>query len=346
MRIKVEHINKTTKRLADGTIKVYYYNRKNGRRIHGEPGTSEFANSYFESQNPLSVITTDLSGLIKEYKNPSGPFIKLASKTQCDYDASLNAIDAKFGTMDYELLSDGLVRGQFIAWRDEIAIKSPRTADSRISVLKTVLQFGYNKGKIAVNHAAGIEAVYTSDRSKIVWEPGEIELFCKDCSQVLLFAIQFARLSGLRRADLVSIDLGADRGDHLEWFTSKSRKRTEVIIPVVADLRRLLDALQAHRSQNNITATTILFNSYGRPWTPPGFSRSFDTQRDKVEITKHLHDMRGTFVVELCNANFEDEEISEIIGWKTKDVKAIRRKYVDRATIVQAAIKRLERNTK
>lgn len=343
MRIKVEHINKIRSRLADGTFRTYHYNRKTGKRIHGKPGTREFANSYLESWNTDRTFDDTLSGLISEYRN-SPAFNALADKTRADYSSHLDAIDKKFGTAGYDVLSDGKVRGLFTAWQEEIARTSPRQAQYRISILKLVLQFGYDKGKLTVNHAAGIRSPYKSDRSKIIWEPQEIELFCHDCSDVLKFAIQFARCTGLRRSDLVSIDLSADHGDYLEWHTSKSGKRTEVIIPVIDDTRRLLDALQAHRRRNGVTATTILFNQKGRPWTPDGFSASFQRRRNEAGITKHLHDLRGTFVLELCNANFKDAEIAEIVGWKTSDVRTIRRKYVDRSAIVQAAIRRLEKN--
>jgi len=54
--------------------------------------------------------------------------------------------------------------------------------------------------------------------------------------------------------------------------------------------------------------------------------------------------LRGSFVLELINAGFKDADIAEMAGWKSRDVKAIRRKYVDRSAIVHAAIRRLERN--
>jgi len=44
------------------------------------------------------------------------------------------------------------------------------------------------------------------------------------------------------------------------------------------------------------------------------------------------------------HAGMGDTEIAEVLGWKTVDVAAIRRKYVGRAAIVSAAIARMEKN--
>ncbi len=353
MRIRVKHINIVYKTLADGSVKTYHYNRKTGSRIHGEAGTPEFSKSYLESWKSEPAFEDNLSGLIDEYKR-SPAFTKLANATRTSYKMNLDAVDEKFGSANLDVLSDGRIRGQFTRWHEGIARSSPRQADYRLSLLKIVLQFGYDRGKLPANHAQGIANIYKSDRAKIIWEPGEIESFCNVSPIHISFAIQFARLTGLRRTDIVTIDLNADHGDHLAWFTSKSGKRVEAVIPVVADLRRLLETIQAYRIEKGVTATTILFNHKGLPWTPMAFSKAFDLYRAKAfpkhrnqaGASKRIHDFRGTFVLELINAGFDDRDIAETVAWKTRDVASIRRKYVDRAAIVHAAIRRMGKNSR
>ena len=46
MRIRLKGINVVRKRLADGSVRAYYYAWKGGPPLRGEPGTPEFIHSY------------------------------------------------------------------------------------------------------------------------------------------------------------------------------------------------------------------------------------------------------------------------------------------------------------
>ncbi len=67
------------KRLADGSIKKYYYQRGTGKRIKGEPGTPEFVASYAEAAKPEQTDIGTFSALITGYVT-SPKFGKLAEK--------------------------------------------------------------------------------------------------------------------------------------------------------------------------------------------------------------------------------------------------------------------------
>ena len=49
VRIHLKLVNTSAKRLADGSLKKYYYHRGTGKRIKGQPGTPEFVASYAEA---------------------------------------------------------------------------------------------------------------------------------------------------------------------------------------------------------------------------------------------------------------------------------------------------------
>jgi hypothetical protein len=55
MRIRLKGINVVRKRLADGSIHVYYYTWKGGPALRGEPETPEFVASYNRS-NPAKAV--------------------------------------------------------------------------------------------------------------------------------------------------------------------------------------------------------------------------------------------------------------------------------------------------
>jgi hypothetical protein len=49
MRMRLKGINGLTKKLADGTVKTYWYAWKGGPRIDAEPGTPDFIRLYSEA---------------------------------------------------------------------------------------------------------------------------------------------------------------------------------------------------------------------------------------------------------------------------------------------------------
>ena len=63
----------------------------------------------------------------------------------------------------------------------------------------------------------------------------------------------------------------------------------------------------------------------------------------KVAAGKTLHDLRGTFATRLMRRGFEDREIDEILGWETGKSARIRRRYISRKAVVEAAIERMRR---
>ncbi len=46
MRVRLRGLNSKRKRLADGSLRTYYWAWKGGPRLQGEPGTPEFIASY------------------------------------------------------------------------------------------------------------------------------------------------------------------------------------------------------------------------------------------------------------------------------------------------------------
>ena len=50
MRLRLRGINTVHKRLADGTVRTFFYHRATGLRLAGEPGSAEFIASYGDAE--------------------------------------------------------------------------------------------------------------------------------------------------------------------------------------------------------------------------------------------------------------------------------------------------------
>ncbi|XBQ15838.1 MAG: site-specific integrase [Oceanicaulis sp.] len=306
-----------------------------------------------------------VSALIDRYRR-SGDFARLSEATKETYGVYFAQIEAEFGDDAVIAFDDPEIVDDILAWRDEKAAAGQlRAADHRVRVLARLLSFARLLKWCAHNPAQGVPRLYDADRSEIVFSRAERALIFEggpaadpETGQVrqvapaephLAAIFTLAFYTGARRADLAAMPLSADHGLELVWRTSKSRGRTEAIVPVLPPLRALIDARRAQAQaaapaeKTRIAATTILTTSRGRPWTRRGLSDAVAKRLAECAITgKHLHDSRGTFATELCEAGFSNADIAEFCGWSgdEKKVARIRARYVNRAALARQRIKR------
>ena len=96
VRMHLKGVNTVRKRLADGTVRKYYYHRSTGKRINGEPGTPEFVASYAEAAKREPTNSRTFLSLIEGFLG-SPEFGKLAEKTRKDYRRYLDVLRDRFG---------------------------------------------------------------------------------------------------------------------------------------------------------------------------------------------------------------------------------------------------------
>jgi hypothetical protein len=132
MKIDLKGARPVKRRLADGTIKTYYYlgRGKGASRLKGKPGSAEFLASYQganakRKRNRERVTET----LIDDYFD-SGHFnTRLAERTRADYQKLGTAFRAKFGKVPIAFWRDPRSRKKLRKFRDALAVSSPRQAD-------------------------------------------------------------------------------------------------------------------------------------------------------------------------------------------------------------------------
>ena len=350
MQITMKGVHRVSRRLSGGQIRYHYYAWRGGPRFwtcddepvdpHHPPRA--FIEAWQQHRDAARAPAPgSLHRLVHDWKS-SRAFAALGQAMRTDYARYADRVLDHFGgKTPLHVLDDPRMRRHILRWRDAMAA-TPRAADLAVATLSRIYQFGYDQGLLARNHAAGIPALHRVNRAHIIWEPHEIEAFCAIAPPHLVRAIHFAALTGLARADLISIPWWADKGDRLEWKRAKSRGRSwgEIVIPVTAALRALLQAMPRPPGVG-----TILTNSRGRAWGQ-GFSASFNKTRTRAGVNKRLHDLRGTAATHFIRAGLSDADVAEIMGWKPAQVSAIRRRYVTRSAIISAAIHRLEKTQK
>jgi integrase len=181
-----------------------------------------------------------------------------------------------------------------------------------------------------------IERLYKADRSEKIWEETHLAAFLAVASEPLQRALVLALETGQRQGDLLALPWSAYDGTWIRLRQAKTGRR--VNIPVTRRLRSILD-------NSKRTAVTILTNKRGISWKPNAFRILWHDTCRKAKITGlHFHDLRGTAVTRLAEAECSHAEIAAITGHGMKDVGAILDKYLARTDkIALAAIAKLER---
>ena len=175
MRAKLSGINTVRKRLADGSVRIYYYHRETGTRLHGKPGSPQFVASYAESEKkPVERQSGQCAELIRDFLTSPEFGNNLQVSTQKEYRRILTAIDARFGRAPIVAMADPRFASDALEWRDEIAASKPREADNRMIVFGRLLSWAKKRHRISANALEGYERLYRTDRSEKVWLPEHI----------------------------------------------------------------------------------------------------------------------------------------------------------------------------
>jgi integrase len=335
--VRLKGINPVRKKLADRTIKTYWYawKGKGSPLLKGEPGSPEFVLSYNEAiarRKPVSDKT--LQSLIDYFQTTTEFTHGISTRTRSDYVKQIFIIEKKWCDFPVSGLTDKRARGLFMEWRDELAQKSVRQADYAWTVLARILSVALKRGKIDVNPCVAGERLYRSARIDKIWSEDDEAAFLRSAPTHLHLALLLALWTGQREGDLLRLSWSAYDGSVIrlrprKTITRKSPQGRTVIVPVgvlaqegageTSPLKAALDVAAREKK-----SPIVLLTSEGRPWTEGGFRASFNKARDKAGIAGlTFHDLRGTAVTRLALMGVEVPEIASITGHSLKDVHAI-----------------------
>jgi integrase len=358
MRIRLKGINSVRKRLADGSIKTFYYAWKSGPPLRGDPGTPEFVASYNEAvARKVEAPGRNLLSVLQQYQQ-SDAFQGLAVSTRRSYVALIQRIEQRFSDFPLAALSDPRTRGVFMKWRDDIATASGRRqADYAWTILARVLSWAFDRGLVSSNPCKSGGRLYRGgSRVDNIWTTDDEALFLTHAPEHLRLALLLALWTGQRQGDLLRLPWSAYDGTHIRLRQSKSGRR--VVIPVGAPLKAAFDAVKPNRAAaalvNHETAPkrpplTILATTEGASWTSDGFRASWAKACAKAGIRGlTFHDLRGTAVTRLALSGCTEAEIATITGHSLQGVRAILdTHYLARdPALGESAIRKLEKRTK
>jgi integrase len=323
--------------------KEYWYAWRNGPRIHSAPGTPGFVQELADAVATRNAPDgSKMAGLVAQYR-ASDDFQDLAPATKELWSPWLDNIRDKFGSLRVRQFDRASNKPVITRWHKSRK-DTPRAADTGLQVLSRVLSFGMSEGKLTSNLCEKIDHLHSSDRADIIWTKEQMEVLLTHASLELGWVVRVAVLTGLRRGDLLRLSWNHVNLERrfIELKTRKSGGKRAVLIPIVSDLRTLLEHIPKR-------ATTVLTSSKKRPWTGDGFGSSWWKALQDAGLGDsglRFHDFRGTAATTFFRAGWTLREIAETLGWSEERVERLIDRYVKRDEIVLDRIRRLEQASK
>lgn len=294
MNSKESGVKVVRKRLADGTVKEYRYD-KNRRFIEPDKGRAieQIARAYYHSPE----------------------FRALSPRWQRATEYYVLLIADKLGWMTAAQLGNRKARTKFFELRDEHAAY-PAKADKLMNVLRTLLGFAYDRVMIEANHALGIAKLTPAgrNRSEHIWTPDLRQRFFTHAKPCLRRLCLFALYTGARQSDICAMTWKNVDDGWLTYQPAKTRSTTQVTVhlPIHAlePLKALLDGILTRQGP------ILLTDDRPRPWTPENIKRQMRETKARAQLDADLtfHDWRGTAQTEMLEAGCSEPEAASILG--------------------------------
>ncbi len=330
MKINLKHVNKIRKRLADGSIKIFYYHRLSKRRIIGEPGTLEFQASYDEAASrPLAAMNT-FQGVIDEYFT-SIDFQRLSDRTKADYLKHRAHIETEWSTLPVKCLDDKAIKQVIKKWHGVLVNRlGARQGDLVLATMRRIVSYAADLSIIEQNFLLNMRFAYRADRSDAIWTR-DVAAFMESANKQLRLALIVALHLGRRMGDLIRLSWGDYDGTFVTVTNRKGGRKVRFQARCTGMLKASLDASRLALGRVPHKDETILTTVEGRPWVESHFSTKFSTAKNQAGLHHlHFHDLRGTAITVLAEHGSTNAQIASITGHSMRHVEKIIDTYMAR----------------
>jgi integrase len=300
------------KRLADGTIKEYQYDRTRAL--------------------PSPVIADSLAMMIQAYQ-ASPEWKRLAPATADRYIRYLRPLlpHAQFSARELTRKLVTTIRNQIVG------TEKPAAANAFVRATSALYAWGMENDWVDTNPTFRIRPLAGGHFP--AWTPAvaaqSLEILPEHLRRLVLLALY----TGQRRADLCRLAWSNYDGARIRLIQGKTG--TSLVIPVHPVLQMAMDGWERQ-------ATTILVNARGRPWKPGTASHGMKLAIDRLGLPKgwNIHGLRKLAAANLAEVGCSALEIAAITGHKSLAMLQLYTASADQERMATAAIVRLQTGRK
>lgn len=316
-------IQRIKKRLADGSVRTYVYDRRTREQL--DPETLEPLKPTEHDGGPPGSF-----GALCALYRQSPEFKQLAPATQFIYRRAMDLLEPH---RDKPVAS--MKRRHVLEARDANAHR-PGIANQLIKTISRLLAFAVDRefGGVEVNVASRVPRLKNGEWKR--WTDEALKIAIDGMPEQLRRPLIFALYTGQRLGDCLAIRWSAYDGQGLHLVQEKTAA------PLYIPCHRALKAeLDTWKSASRV-AVTILANSRGQPWTRRGFERQWTHAKRRLDIQFTFHGLRKTAAAKLAEAGCSDREIMAITGHRTAAEVERYTREADQLRRAVSAIRKLE----
>lgn len=310
-----ENVN-TVKRYARGRhVGYYYYYRPNGERINADPADmAAFLKAYEKAKSKAAPTNERSFGALVMAYLASPEFAINSEQEKAHKRLTLDMLREKFDWVEVEDLSDPRAQADLISdfyeWRDSMR-HTPALADARVNVLKRLLSWGVQRGRLQVNVAATVKRLVPANHSRRahIWTPEQEALFLAHADEDMADLFCGALWTVQRQQDAILIDRSKAKDG---WLVIKQQKTGAIVHlplyvfpPLAKLLRRLPAEGVAFRPQR------------AEKWSRSNVNLCFRNVMRKAgmaDVDLTFHDLRGTALTRLAEAGCTEAERAALSG--------------------------------
>lgn len=308
--ILVRGVNRVT---AKG--RVYHYHRASGTRIVADPAdaaafAAEVAALDAARPTPKEAKPGTVGGLITAYK-ASAKFLELSPDTKKSY---LRGFDAcrPIDAMPLQQLTQPFI----LALQERVYKRHGKwLANMTVKVLSVALGWGVPRGICESNPAKGVPMIRKRAGGKVAnmaWTARELDAILKRATGGLKKAIALAYYAGMRKKDVVETKGIARARGQIDLTQSKTGHGLSLF-----EARRLSTILDEPDAK---PGTTLVVNTYGKPYTRDGLDSVFDKLKRALAADKLIrpgltfHGLRKSLGKRAADAGFSENDIAATLG--------------------------------
>jgi integrase len=212
--------------------------------------------------------------------------------------------------------------------RDQWAPNGPEAANGRLKALRRLFAWAIDAGHAERNPAKDVPKLRGNSEGFHTWSIEEVHQFeaRHPIGTKARLALALLLFTGTRRSDVVTLGRQMVRDGELRWTEAKgrTRQRKERAIPILPELRRVIDA--------SPTGTLCyLETAFGRPFTAAGFGNWFRDRCNEARLPHcSAHGLRKAGATILANNGASEHQLMAVYGWASPKQAAIYTRQANR----------------
>lgn len=294
-------------------IYLYFVKDDNLVKLPNDPSSPDFYSKYTECLKGeiKGNASRTMKALAIEYF-ASDKFKKLAKNTSNDYRSKIGWILERCENVQVQKIK----RTDIIAMR-EARKDQPQTSNKTLAVMNVLLEYACDLGWIPFNPGKGVSKLDKQQEQRVPWTDEEIQAFHEIADPRSSLILELCINTGQRLNDVLSMQWSQVSNDPLAGYgisVTQQKTGAQVFIPFSKRLQEIMQRLNNQIDQRGSKYIVVNQRYPEKQLEKMSVQIKMKQLRDKLGVTKTLHDLRHTCAHRLAERGLPAETIMAITG--------------------------------